>query len=51
LGYRLNEFAEAIDVSRATLNRWIKNGKVKVAYINDTPIIPVAEKERLLTPL
>ena len=51
LGYRVNEFAEALSVSRSTVLRLISEGRIKVAYVGEKiPIIPFSEGQRLLTP-
>ena len=51
LGWRVNEFAEALGISRSTVLRLISDGRIKVAYVGEKiPIIPFSEGQRLLTP-
>ena len=47
LGYRINEFCAMTKVSRVTVWRMAKTGKLRLAYLGDIPIIPVDEVRRL----
>jgi hypothetical protein len=50
LGFRVNEVASAIGVSRAVISNLIGKGEIKVVYVGLMPIVPRAEMQRLLTP-
>jgi excisionase family DNA binding protein len=42
------KFAEILGVSRATVIKWIKNGKIKAYNVHGMWRIPYSEVERLL---
>jgi hypothetical protein len=47
LGWRINEFCRLVGISRPTLWRMAKTGKVHLEYLGDIPIITRAEAVRL----
>ena len=48
LGYRRRDFARALGVSVATVERWIKAGDVRSVKLGGTVIIPAAEAARIM---
>jgi excisionase family DNA binding protein len=47
-GYRVNEFCQAVGISRASVYELIKHGRLKSVRICGRRIIPVDEAERVL---
>lgn len=47
LGWRVNEFVELTGVSRVTLWRLARSGKLKLAYLGKIPIVTDHEARRL----
>jgi hypothetical protein len=47
LGWRFAEFCKIVPVSRALLQRMVKDGELRVIYMGDVPIITRIEAKRL----
>jgi transcriptional regulator of acetoin/glycerol metabolism len=47
LGWRINEWVELTGMSRPTIWRQAKKGKLRIAYIGTVPIVPRTEAVRL----
>lgn len=50
LGYRIDEFAKAVGISRSTVVRLINTGKIKTVKVGQMRIVPLAEAQRMMTP-
>jgi hypothetical protein len=47
LGWRVAEFCKLVPISRATISKMAKQGKLTLIYFGDVPVVPRAEAVRL----
>jgi hypothetical protein len=47
LAWRVAEFCKLVTVSRATISKMAKAGKITLVYFGDVPVVPRSEAVRL----